>query len=385
MKLKTILLVKINIAILFFALMTLTSNMSFGQNNGQGQYLTGQQLQHTSGNRVYAIYIPVNYNSAQPAPLVLLFHGFTNNISTMFNDSQMQALADANNFIYAIPQGLGTLAGWNIGLSFGGSADDIGFTRSLIDRIALNYSINPKKVYAAGFSNGGFFSYKLACELSDKIAAIASVAGSMNPSWITGSNPTCNPQHQMPVMQITGSNDTVIPIAGGNGGTALSNVFNYWINFNNTTTTPSVTNINSVSTRKVYNGGENGATVEFIEIGGRGHEWPRITTAGLRENASIRIWDFFSKYDIDGQINPLSSDSFNKTGFSIYPNPTESAITINNINFIENSSYSIISVTGQVVLNGELTEASQRIDISTLSPNIYFLNIGNNTFKIVKT
>lgn len=371
--------------ILFFTFITLVSTFSFGQNNGQGQYLQNQTLQHSSGNRQYSIYIPANYNASQPVPLVLLFHGFTNNIATMYGDSQMEAIADANNFIFAIPQGLGFLAGWNIGLSFGGNANDLGFASSLIDVISTNYSIIDKRVYAAGFSNGGFFSYRLACELSGKIAAIASVAGSMNPSWISGNNPTCNPQHQMPIMQITGTNDTVIPINGGNGGTALSNVFNYWTNFNSTSTTPTVTNINSVTERNVYENGTNGATVEFIKIGGRPHEWPKTTTAGLRENASIRIWEFFSRYDKDGLIETLSTDTFEKTGISIYPNPASEVITINNINFSENTKYNIVSITGQIVLTGEITTASQRIDISNLNSSIYILNIGTNSFKIVKT
>ncbi|WP_309608953.1 T9SS type A sorting domain-containing protein [Flavobacterium sp.] len=381
---KIILLTKIKKSILFFVFMLLLPIISLGQNNGLGQYLTNQTLLHTSGNRQYAIYIPVNYNSAQPVPLILLFHGFTNTISTMFNDSEMQALADANKFIYAIPQGLGNLPGWSIGLSFGGNADDLGFARSLIDRIALNYSINPKRVYAAGFSNGGFFSYQLACQLSDKIAAIASVAGSMNPAWISGSNPTCNPQHQMPILQFTGTNDNVIPIAGGNGGSPLNNVFNYWKSFNNTNATPTITNINSVTQRTVYNNGNNGATVEFIEIGGRGHEWPKTTTTGLRENASIRIWDFFSRYDIDGIITPLSVNTFDKTGVSIYPNPTNSVITINNVNFLDKEQYNIATVTGQVIMTGKMASSSQQIDISNLSDSIYFLNIGDSTFKIIK-
>ncbi len=369
-------------ALFFFVLITLFTSLSFGQ----GQYLPNQTLQHSSGNRQYSIYIPANYNPSQAVPLVLLFHGFLNNIERMNSDAQMQAIADANNFIFAIPQGLGgTFAGWNIGLSFGGNADDLGFASSLIDAISANYSIIDKRVYAAGFSNGGFFSYRLACELSNKIAAIASVAGSMNPSWISGNNPTCNPQHQMPIMQITGTNDTVIPIGGGNGGTALSNVFNYWTNFNNTATNPVVTNINTVTERNVYENGTNGATVEFIKIGGRPHEWPTTTTAGLRENASIRIWEFFSRYDRDGLISTLSSDAFEKTGISIYPNPTADVITINNLYFTENTKYNIVSVTGQIVQSGEITNASERIDISTLNSSIYFLTIGNNSFKILKS
>jgi poly(3-hydroxybutyrate) depolymerase len=375
--------------VLLLIVTTLLSVSSYGQNNGQGQYLTRQRLTFASINREYAIYIPKNYNSARPVPLVLLFHGFSNNISTMFNDSQMQVLADANNFIYAIPQGLGRSPGWNIGLSFGGNADDLGFTRSLIDRISSNYSINAARVYAAGFSNGGFFSYQLACELSDKIAAIASVAGSMNPRWIGGSNPTCSPTHPMPVMQITGTSDFVIPIRGGGfgGGAALSTVFNYWKNYNKTNNTATVTNINSSTKRSIFNNGSKGSTIEFLEISGRGHEWPKTATAGLRQNASIRIWEFFSKYDINGLItSPREADNtFEETGIAIYPNPVSSEFTISNVNFTEAMPYRIISPTGQTVMEGEISSATQRVDISSLSESLYFLNIGENTFKIFKT
>jgi poly(3-hydroxybutyrate) depolymerase len=375
--------------LLLLIAMTLLSESSFGQNTGQGQYLTRQRITVSAVNREYAIYIPKDYNSTKPVPLVLLFHGFSNNIATMFNDSQMQVLADANNFIYAIPQGLGRTPGWNIGLAFGGNADDLSFTRNLIDRIATNYSINPKRVYAAGFSNGGFFSYQLACQLSDKIAAIASVSGSMNPNWIGGRNPTCRPTHPIPVMQITGTSDFVIPIRGGGlgGGAALSTVFNYWKNYNKTNSTATITNINRSTKRSVFENGSSGSTIEFIEITGKGHEWPKTATSGLRQNASIRIWEFFSKYDINGLIPKLreSNDAFEKNSVTIYPNPTSSEFTISDVNFNEAMPYKIISPTGQTVMTGEITSAIQSIDISSLSESIYFLNIGENTFKIFKT
>lgn len=368
-------------------LIATTSFESFAQNTGQGQYLTNQTLQHTSGTRKYSIYIPQNYNSSQPVPLVLLFHGFTNDIARMYNDSEMEVLADANNFIYVIPQGLGGFfSGWSIGMLFGGNNDDLGFANSLIASVSANYSINADRVYSTGFSNGGFFSYRLACEASDKIAAIASVAGSMNPNWISGATPNCAPIHQIPVMQITGTTDPTVPIGGGGtaGGASIANVINFWKGFNNTDATPVVTAINAVTERSVYENGNNGATIEFIKITGRAHEWPTTTTAGLAENASIRIWEFFSRYDINGLITPLSTNTFDRTGISIYPNPASEVITVNNINFSEKTPYSILSISGQMVAQGDLNTASQRIDISNLEASVYFLIIGNNSFKIIK-
>jgi poly(3-hydroxybutyrate) depolymerase len=387
MRPKNKILKRIAKSLLLLIIVTTSYSNVFGQNNGQGQYLQNQSLQHTSGNRKYSIYIPKNYKKAEAVPLVLLFHGFFNDINTMYNDAQMEAIADANNFIFAIPQGLGSPAGWSIGLSFGGNADDIGFASSLIDKISTDYTINKKRIYAAGFSNGGFFSYRLACELSTKIAAIASVAGSMNPNWIGGSNPTCKPQHPTPIMQITGTSDNVIPIGGGGsgGGASLKTVFDYWTKFNGTNVTPTVSNINSATERSVYEKGNKGSTVEFIKIEGRGHEWPKITTGGLRENASIRIWQFFSRYDLDGEINTLSVDSFDKTTVSIFPNPASTTLSINNIDFKDKLQYTITSIAGQVVLKGEITSASQQIDIAHLNASMYFLKIEDATFKILKT
>jgi poly(3-hydroxybutyrate) depolymerase len=386
MKHKKNALKKVAKTVLLFLFVTTLSSVVFSQNNGQGKYLENQSLQHSSGNRKYSIYIPKNYNASKPVPLVLLFHGYSNSISTIYNDSQMEVLADTNNFIYAIPQGLGTPAGFNIGLSFGGNADDLGFVSALIDNLGTTYSINKKRVYAAGFSNGGFFSYRLACELSNKIAAIASVSGSMNPRWISASNQTCKPQHPTPIMQITGTTDGVIPIDGGGlgGGASLKDVFSFWTKFNKTNVSPTITNINSATEFSVYEKGTKGATVEFIKITGRGHEWPTTTSAGLRENASKRIWQFFSRYDIDGEINTLSVNDFAENRFAIYPSPAKSTITIDN-NFNDKAQYVISSVAGQVVKTGEITSSSEQIDIANLSNSVYFLKVGAETFKIIKT
>lgn len=303
----------------------------------------------------------------------------------MYNDAEMEQLADTHNFIFAVPQGLGFLAGWNIGLSFGGNADDVNFISRLIDQLMIDYNINNKKIYAAGFSNGGFFSYRLACELSDKIAAIASVAGSMNPNWIRQNNPSCNPTHQMPILQITGTTDNVIPITGGNGGLPLSNVFEYWTEFNNTRQSPQITNINSNTERNVYSNGTNGAVVEFIRIKGRGHEWPKIKNAGLRENASIRIWDFFSKYDIDGEINTLSTEKFETEQISIYPNPASDYLYITNLALTDSTTYTISSITGQLLISGKLASTTQEIDLTALESNLYILKIEDKAYKIFKT
>lgn len=276
-------------SLLLFIITFITTVSSYGQQ------VINATLQHDGKTRQYRLYVPSSYDSSKPAPLILNYHGYTNNINIQYNQSAFQNLAEANQFIFATPQGLGNSAGWAINNSFGGSEDDLGFSRAMIERIESQYNINAKRIYATGFSNGGYFSYRLACELSDRIAAIASVAGSMTNRWID--NGQCQPQHPTAVLQITGTNDRTIPINGGFLGKSINNVMEYWSDFNNGDSSPQITNLGSGSTRSIWANGNNGVTAEFIKVGSKGHSW-----LGGNVNTSNEIWKFFSRFDIDGEI-----------------------------------------------------------------------------------
>lgn len=263
----------------------------------QAQQVINATLQNDGRTRQYRLYIPASYDSSQPAPLILNFHGFTNNIDTQYNQSDFRQLAEDNQFIFVTPQGLGGFfSGWAINNNFGGNEDDLGFSDALIDVIQQDYNINEKRIYATGFSNGGFFSYRLACELSPRIAAVASVAGSMTRSWIT--NNQCQPQHPTAVLQITGTNDNVISINGNGTNEPIQDVMEYWSAVNNGDSTPDVIQLGGGSTRSIWDNGDNGVTAEFIRVQGKGHSWN-----GGNVNTSQEIWDFFSRFDIDGAID----------------------------------------------------------------------------------
>ncbi len=261
------------------------------------QQVINATLQHDGKTRRYRLYIPQSYDANKPAPLILNYHGFTNNINTQYNQSDFRQLAEDNQFIFATPQGLGFLAGWAINNNFGGSEDDLGFSNALIDKIENEYNINAKRIYATGFSNGGFFSYRLACELSPRIAAVASVAGSMTRRWIDRNQ--CQPQHPTAVLQITGTNDGTISINGNGSNEPIQDVMEYWSNNNNGDSTPEVIQLGGGSTRSIWDNGDNGVTAEFIKVQGKGHSWN-----GGNVSTSEEIWKFFSRFDIDGEIDP---------------------------------------------------------------------------------
>ncbi len=260
------------------------------------QQVINATLQNDGKTRQYRLYVPASYDASKPAPLILNFHGFTNTIDIQYNQSDFRQLAEDNQFIFVTPQGLGGFfSGWAINNGFGGNEDDLGFSDALINKIQEDYTINEKRIYATGFSNGGFFSYRLACELSPRIAAVASVAGSMTRIWIN--NNQCQPQHPTAVLQITGTNDGTISINGNGSNNSIQEVMEYWSGVNNGDPTPDVIQLGGGSTRSIWDNGDNGVTAEFIRVQGKGHSWN-----GGNVNTSQEIWNFFSRFDIDGEI-----------------------------------------------------------------------------------
>jgi hypothetical protein len=157
---------------------------------------------------------------------VLNFHGYTSNDFEQMWYGDFRPIADTAGFLVVHPMGTVDLVGnthWNVGWGLS-TVDDIGFTSALIDSLAAQYNINQDRIYSTGMSNGGFMSYQLACELSDRIAAIASVTGSFNVNQLT----TCHPDHQMPVMEIHGTADPTVPYDGNALFAPIPSVVNFW-------------------------------------------------------------------------------------------------------------------------------------------------------------
>jgi polyhydroxybutyrate depolymerase len=274
-----------------------------------GQQTINASITHGSLQRDYILYVPASYSAGNEAPLLFNFHGYTSNAWQQAFYSNFNTVADDDGFIIVYPEGTLDNTGtshWNVGWG-GSTVDDIGFTSALIDSISADYSINQDRVYSTGMSNGGFMSYQLACELSDRIAAIASVTGSMNMGWFN----SCNPNHPMPIMEIHGTADGNVPYA------TIPSIMDFWANFNNCNSSAIITNVPNTSTtdgctaeHQIWENGNNGSTVEHYKIIGGEHSWPGalfpngVTNQDI--DASEKIWEFFSKYDINGLISPTS-------------------------------------------------------------------------------
>ena len=281
------------------------------------QEVTTEFFNYDGLDRSYILYIPESYSENNPTPLVLNLHGYSSNAGQQMIYSEFYNIADSEGFILIHPEGTMDPNGfqfWNSSNMF--SIDDVGFLSALIDQITVEYNINTNRVYSMGMSNGGFMSYKLACELSDKIAAIASVTGSMSTDQIT----SCNPNSPTPVMQIHGTSDPTVLYNGSLGIESIDNVISFWVNMNNCNSYPSISsipdlNLTDLSNAEhyIYSNGINESSVELYKIINGGHTWPgaSIPLVGNNTNqdlnASEKIWDFFNKYDINGLIEKNSN------------------------------------------------------------------------------
>jgi len=351
-------------------------------------------LMHDGIERSYIIYLPGNYTGDEAVPLVFNFHGYTSNAGEQQVYGDFRALSEENGFIIVHPQGTEFQGSthWNVGDWTGGSTvDDIGFTDALLDDLIANYNIDEDRVYSTGMSNGGFFSYLLACQLSDRFAAVASVTGSMTPS--TTAN--CNATHPTPIMEIHGTADTTVPYDGNAFMDPIEDVMAFWVDFNGLDTEPSVEMLEEVSTldgssveHYVYTNAENTLTNEHFKVIGGAHTWPSASFffpgTNYDINASVEIWKFFDRYDINGLINPNSTEDVpTAQAIQVFPNPTNDYIQVR-FDGAMDTTFELVNTIGAVVAKGQLTTSNQRIELSNLPVGMYYLNVDTQVLKVMK-
>lgn len=330
--------------------------------------------------RSYRLYVPAIYTGATARPLILNLHGYTSNAQQQQLYSNFMPIADTANFLMVFPNGTYSSGQrfWNAGIS-SALVNDIAFLNALIDSLDLIYNINLNRVYSTGMSNGGYMSHTLACELSNRITAIASVTGSI---FNTQYGTNCHPTRPVPVMQIHGTNDPTVPYAGSSSSMPVDTIVKYWVTKNNCNTTPTFSNVPNTSTTDgctaehyKYLNGTSGSSVELYKIIGGTHTWPGFPFGGsgtnMDMNASKEIWRFFSKYSLSTLTAVNESEQLKNT-LKVYPNPATSVL---NFNLENESSISVIisDVLGKEVLAETISTNSILVD--KLKSGIYFITV----------
>ncbi|MDB5219010.1 MAG: hypothetical protein JWO86_6937 [Myxococcaceae bacterium] len=254
--------------------------------------------------RTYDLHVPPGYDATKRTPLVFLFHGYTMTAAQIATATHFAATADARGYIAAFPTGIGTSfnAGDCCGQALSDMVDDVSFTRAMITSVAGDYCVDAKRTFASGFSNGGFLSYLLACELSDEIAAVASVSGGLRVDAAA-----CKPKRPVPLFHVHGTNDFVVPYDGGGAGNAkpVSVSIDAFKTINGCAAGAGavVFTKDDVSCTK-WSGCTAGADVELCTVTGGGHQWPGgdqlpygpALSANL--DTSKAIADFFDAHPI---------------------------------------------------------------------------------------
>lgn len=358
---------------LLLLLITLSLSLAYQAQTG---IQTTHTITHDNKTREYIIYVPQVYDGQTEVPLLLNLHGYGSTMTDQIVYGDFRKIADTANFLIVVPNGLidnTNKRRWNY-FDVNGE-DDTGFLSKLIDQISTDYAINTDRVYSTGMSNGGFMSIHLACHLSNKITAVASVTGTMLPGVIAN----CSPSRPVPTMLIHGTSDLVVPYFGSPLFAPVPSVISHWVNQTNCSTTPVVTSVpnvvvsdNCTAEHYLYSGGTHGATVEHFKIIGGGHSWPGapvdIDVTNHDFSASKEIWRFFNQYSTSALVNVKEQEI---ALFDIYPNPSHGTFTISPNQAIE--TVEILSSEGKLIHT--FKNISQEITINDLKPGIYFVQV----------
>lgn len=214
----------------------------------------------------------------------------------------MPAEADKAGFILVYPQGVDDPPSWNAGIGAEGptgDADDIQFTRDMLNYLEQNYCVDAHRVYVTGFSLGGGMAYRVACTLTNQIAAIATVSGAYYHA--PGG---CQPSRPIPVLEIHGQADQFAPYDGNPTAmmAAVSVYLNVWLTHDQCSGSPDTIFQQGDVTGLEWKHCANGVVVEHYRISDGGHVWPgggNIATLGYSTHvidANVVIWNFLSHY-----------------------------------------------------------------------------------------
>jgi polyhydroxybutyrate depolymerase len=283
------------------------------------------------GARRYLAYLPPGPTAGRP--LLIALHGGTGTGMNMAATSRLVQLGIERGIVIAFPEGSGALQTFNAGACCGsaqaGNVDDVAFVRALIDDVRGRDAIDPVRVYATGFSNGGMMAHRLACALADRIAGVAPVGGGSGQfDRLLTQYYACAPTRPIPVLHIHGMNDRNYPYAGGRGSDSLGGTDFYgieatlsdWLARNNLTRQSRLERVNASTVcehfETVADAARASARVTLCRVDppdlydaatgivyGGGHAWPGGTRAGSATadtpvtdfDASAYLWGFLDR------------------------------------------------------------------------------------------
>jgi polyhydroxybutyrate depolymerase len=286
------------------------AGMEFGDAVAQTGASSGttidRSLSFDGTERTYRVHVPGVDAPTMRIPVLIVLHGGIGNGRQIERSSGFSELADRFGFVAVYPDGTGFVDmryTWNAnnccGFAHRQDVDDVGFISALIDELVTSDDVDPSRVFVTGFSNGAMMTFRLACELSGKIAAAAPYAGALNTD-------TCAAREPVPLLIMNGDADQNVPVAGGlspNAGVAAQNdrvdrstayAVQTWVQIDGCSNTP-VAEDSNAGLVTTYSRCTNGSAVEQVLIHGWDHRWPN-TAHGSPVDAAATIWAFVSQF-----------------------------------------------------------------------------------------
>jgi polyhydroxybutyrate depolymerase len=269
---------------------------------------TNGSLVSSGETRTYLLYVPESYDPSRPTSLVITFHGFAQWPAHQMQLSHWNDLADEHGFIVVYPSGTRFPLRWQAGGRFASNtdpADDVTFISDLIDQLAQDYNLDPRRIYANGMSNGAGMSFVLACELPERVAAVGLVAGAYLYPW-----EECRPARPVPAIAFHGTDDPIVPFEGGTTGPfeapfpAIPDWIDTLAERNGCDPLPEELPASGVVSGLQFDRCE--ADVVFYTVAGGGHTWPGgeplpvwLTGQTTQDvDATQTIWDFFRQHTL---------------------------------------------------------------------------------------
>jgi polyhydroxybutyrate depolymerase len=310
--------------------------------------------------RSFTVHLPNGYDKAKKYPVVMVLHGFDQDGDDIARIAHFNTFADTNGIVAVYPNALGRKwdlgvvteerpqhngfggrhGGWGGGGPMGGGppyggggggggrhggygrqdetpkANDLAYFDALLDKVESEYSVDASRVYATGLSGGGFMVYRLACMMSERLAAIAPVAATF-PEELSKE---CGPAHPMPVMMITGTSDPVVKYQGNSHprppvvpSISAQDSTKTWLKLNscdakdNSTTLPAKTSGGMQTKIDDYTDCQQNADVALYSVVGGGNTWPggeqyepekQVGKTSADFDADDVIWKFLSAHKL---------------------------------------------------------------------------------------
>lgn len=342
---------------------------------------TNKTITVLGGTREYIEYLPINYQSSEELPLIIVLHGLGGN-SVQMTPAGFNQIADTARCIVVYPQakinGFGQTA-WNNGTALSSGANDVEFMNQLMNLYILQYNCDPERVYATGFSMGGIMTHRIAIALNHRVAAIGPMAGTL--SSADASSPT--PVFQTPVIHLHGTVDGTVPYDSNPlpSLTLVPETMAFWTNVHNCSSAADSTRIQDIVNdsitidRFVYDNCDEDGSVELWRFNGADHIYLYEPAHDITE-AKV-IWNFFNKYRHPNPSTAGMKENI-QSSLSLSPNPSTGSIRISTIT---EGDLRLFNSSGQLMETYSLKKGENILNLR-VPQGMYFLQLESQVLKL---